>query len=299
MGYRIDQPQRVSAEVRRIATERLDNALGELRNGVAEDPAAAIHNARKDLKKTRSLLRLVRESLREESYRTENARLRDAAQVLASVRESDAMVVSLSRLIEASVADMSPGCAADAKAWLGHMTSGPAGRSDVTDAAASASLIIEDARDDARLWSLGDGGWEMIEPGLRKAYRRGRDGFSSAMDAHDDEAFHEWRKRVKDLWYHLRLLSQVWPAVVDPMAGEVHRLSENLGDHHDLAELAATAISSDSPLRDEFRAELVDHARARQRDLIAQAKPLADRLYGESPRQFTGRIESYWRAWEG
>ena len=43
---------------------------------------AAVHEARKDTKKLRSVLRLVRESLGDSNYRRENNRFRDAARNL-------------------------------------------------------------------------------------------------------------------------------------------------------------------------------------------------------------------------
>ena len=41
-------------------------------------------------------------------------------------------------------------------------------------------------------------------------------------------AFHEWRKRIKTLWYALRLLEQRVP--MDPQLTELKRLEEWLGD---------------------------------------------------------------------
>src|ERR687888_223363 len=53
-----------------------------------------------------------------------------------------------------------------------------------------------------------------------------------------DAAVHEWRKRSKDLWYHLRLLRDGRREVLAPAADRAHELSDLLGDHHDLAVLA-------------------------------------------------------------
>ncbi len=35
------------------------------------------------------------------------------------------------------------------------------------------------------------------------------------MPSRTDEAFHEWRKRAKDLRYHVDLLEPVWPEVME------------------------------------------------------------------------------------
>jgi len=44
----------------RCAGEQLDRAVAELSEGINQDPAGAVHNARKAIKKERSLLRLAR-----------------------------------------------------------------------------------------------------------------------------------------------------------------------------------------------------------------------------------------------
>ena len=54
-------------------------------------------------------------------------------------------------------------------------------------------------------------GWEALAPGVRRQYGRGADALASLGDAPTDEQLHEWRKRAKDLWYHLRLLRDLWP----------------------------------------------------------------------------------------
>jgi hypothetical protein len=41
--------------------------------------------------------------------------------------------------------------------------------------------------------------FKFIEPGLLDSYKRGRRAMSSAYDKPEETAFHEWRKRVKDL----------------------------------------------------------------------------------------------------
>ena len=53
------------------------------------------------------------------------------------------------------------------------------------------------------------------------------------------ESLHEWRKRVKHLWYHHTLLRSLWPPVMEVTGDEAHALSDHLGDDHDLAVLAA------------------------------------------------------------
>jgi CHAD domain-containing protein len=145
-------------------------------------------------------------------------------------------------------------------------------------------------------WRLKRGGWKAVKPGLKREYRRGRKAFRQAQADPTTERLHEWRKRAKDHWYHLRLLQSIAPRTIKGQAKDAHLLSDLLGDDHDLALLR-------DQLRDPGPAFAVDiepvlallgHRRAQ---LQRQAMLLGDRLYAEKPRPFVRRIGAYWKAW--
>ena len=297
MSYEFTHPDRLAVEIRRVATERLDHALGELSEGLSKDPAAAVHAARKDLKKTRSLMRLAKDSLGEDRFRTENGRLRDAAHMLASAREADAQGEALDSLLEHFEGRVTPGARSAAWEWRTGMSRSD-GAADVLRSAAEASSLIRHARDDARLWRLGHGGFGLIEPGLRRTYRQGRKGLAGAVEDPSDETVHEWRKRVKDMWYSLRLLGNSWEPVMGTLADQAHALSELLGDHHDLGEVRAAIEAGDAGLAAGPRAELSALARSRQDEFYRAAISLGRRLYSEGSRRYVARLEGVWRAWE-
>ena len=62
-------------------------------------------------------------------------------------------------------------------------------------------------------------------------------------DPEDPDKFHEWRKRVKYLWYHMDILQQAWPVMLQDTANELHLLSDFLGDAHDLVVLKETLLA--------------------------------------------------------
>jgi CHAD domain-containing protein len=298
VSYVFETPSRLAVEVRRIATERLEDALDQLSAGLSREPAVAVHEARKDLKKTRSLLRLVRDSMGEERFRAENDRLRDAAHQLASARDADALSEALEGLIERKGDALSPEALAGASLWQERMAAEGGAGADVLYAASGASSLIAAARDDARTWALGYGNFGLIEPGIRRTYRRGRKALAAATDDPSEETLHEWRKRVKDMWYSLRLLGNVWEAVIRPLADEAHALSDLLGDHHDLREVRLAIESGQARLSMASRDELLAAARARQSELHREAIALGRKLYAERPRRYTERLARLWAAWE-
>src|SRR5688572_28848189 len=100
MAYRMEFNEPPAAGARRVAAEQLEDAVGQLQNGMSDDPVTAVHEARKDLKKTRALLRLTRSGLPKSTYRSENRALRDAGRSLSGTRDADVMIQTVDKLAE-------------------------------------------------------------------------------------------------------------------------------------------------------------------------------------------------------
>jgi CHAD domain-containing protein len=256
MAYRLDLVTDVPSAVRAVALERFDHAIAAVRDD------GDVHEARKDLKKLRSLLRLCRDGMPAGERRAINATLRDIGARLAGAREADVAVATLRSLqadpaLERRFARTSPGIDPDVVAALaGQRAAVPAWPVDRVDRRALAT-------------------------GAGIAYARGRRRFRSGeAGVHE---LHEWRKRVKDLWYHARLLQDAWPPVLSDLADDAHALSELLGDDHDLGVLA-------EQVQDEL--ELVTRCHLRRAELQDQAFALGARVYVDTPTAFARRIAS-------
>src|SRR5689334_4082029 len=100
MSYELDLQSDLAGAARQVARERLEKGSTVLAEVRDEDPVAAVHQARKEIKKSRSLLRLVRPALGNRTYRRENRALRDAARTVAHVRDADVMVETVKALQE-------------------------------------------------------------------------------------------------------------------------------------------------------------------------------------------------------
>ncbi len=74
--YRLHDDEDPAEGIRRVARGRIETAVEQLRHEAGEDLATAVHDTRKDMKKLRSLLRLVRDDLGGKRYR---ARVRATA----------------------------------------------------------------------------------------------------------------------------------------------------------------------------------------------------------------------------
>lgn len=142
---------------------------------------------------------------------------------------------------------------------------------------------------------LKDQGFSTIEPGLERVYRQGRAAMELALVDPTDEHLHEWRKRVKDHWYHVRLLRNVWPKVMDAYGKEMKALSDALGNDHDLAVVAPVMRAEPESFGGVEPVEGILALGARRRgEFQAHARTLGRRIYAEKPRVLVKRFESRW-----
>jgi CHAD domain-containing protein len=295
MAYQLRPGEAVPDGLRRCAREQLDRAIAELSTRAAEDPVEAVHDARKALKKARSLLRLGRGALDPGERRRDNAALRRAGRALSSARDAEVMLEATDDLAD-RFAGRVPEATFDAIRRHLVAERDPARRrlleSGLTGQVAEELKAVRSRIDD---WALGRGGWKALEPGLRRSYARGRVGLERARSHPTVENLHEWRKRTKDVWYHLRLLGPVAPGIVGGAAKEADKLSKLLGDDHDLAVLHCALERGAGDLKVDVDAvlALIDH---RREQLQAEAVRLGQRLYAERPKAFIARMHSYWKA---
>src|SRR6267378_360132 len=98
MGYRLREDERLSDGAKRSVLEQIDKALDLLKPTV-RNKDEAIHDARVCIKKIRALLRLIRDSVEDETFRVEDTAYRDAGRMLSKVRDSAAMLEIVDKLI--------------------------------------------------------------------------------------------------------------------------------------------------------------------------------------------------------
>ena len=90
MAYRIRPDADFTEAFRSVATRQLEHAITVLRKR-PDGAHEAIHSFRKNLKRLRSLYRLVAREI-PDFQAQENARLRDAANSLSAIRDATALI---------------------------------------------------------------------------------------------------------------------------------------------------------------------------------------------------------------
>ena len=296
MSYRLEETESLGPGLKRIAIEQIDDALAQLRDP-GDDLDEAIHEARKCFKKVRAVVRLVRDELGSDLYKRENVCFRDAGRALSDLRDSYVMVETVDDLKDTYADQLDEEAFNVFRQPL--VEAHQAVRREVMEGEAIDDVIttISAARQRIQELPIENESYEAIRPSIKRVYRRGYKGRRRAYDEPSAENFHEWRKRVKYLWYHTRILNPLWPDVLEPLADEIHDLSDFLGDDHDLAELRDVVHELPAAAeRDKARQVLLGLIAQRRRAFQAQARPLAARLYAESPGRFVDRLGGYWQA---
>ena len=294
MAYRIGADESVSAAIARCGREQLDRAIRELSEGINEDPVGAVHDARKAIKKERSLLRLVRGTLSPAQRRRENAALREAARALSGVRDADVLISTVDGLSERFAGQVPARTfTAIQKALASRRGDGPRALRDALDAKAVQDLGVVLLHVDE--WKLDVGGWNAIEPGLVGSYARGRRELRRARHSRSLDDLHAWRKRVKDLWYQERLLGEICGPAIRGHGKEAHHLADLLGDDHDLGLLRdeLTGGTIPAPVDVDAVVTLIDR---RRDELQIEALGTGRRLYAERPAAFGRRMRRAFKA---
>ncbi len=288
-----DEPVREG--ILRLLQEQIDHGRAQLQlTGVEQ--MGGIHEARKTVKRLRAVLHLVRESIGEAPFQRENGRLRALSHRLAPLREAAALVELLEALAAEPVPEVFWGVKAALEPELEAVSAALLAEQDIPAQAAG-----ELARIGAGFQELTftGGGFSLLAGGLRRVYRQGRRRMARAVAAGDSpERYHDWRKRVKYLWHHLEILTPVDPETLEPLAAEVHHLSDLLGEAHDLAELwALIAAGPAGEMLREALPPLRAFLAGRQKERETAAVLIGAGLYAARPADYTASLAARWAAW--
>jgi len=291
MSYRLSFDEPLPKTLNATALALFDHAAGLVRDELADNPVETVHEVRKDIKKARSLLRLARPAIPGKTYRRENRYLRDTARGISGARDADVMVETVDELAERYVGRLPKRAFTTLRGRLAkEATASPGAEGD--DLAGA----LDAARGRVGAWAPEDCDGGTLRAGAVRAYARGRDALAVVEHEPSAENLHEWRKRVKDLWYHQRLLRNAWKDPLKAMADESHRLADLLGDDHDLAVLAdrlagsADLTDASATLDRETMLTLIAERRA---ELQVEALDLGRRVYAEKPKAYGRRIARY------
>src|SRR5213594_3788944 len=291
MGYRLKLREPLPEGLKRVFREQIDSAL-ELCRHPAKQRGVTVHEVRKHLKKLRAALRLTVAEVGKIQHARENRCVREIGRLVSDLRDAQVRLQTLIQLRD----ETAKGSGENHFPRIEELLSLERESFSAAFAGWQKQAIPKLERVGERLskWPLAGITWKQICGAVGKIYKRGQRGLAKTIKKPVPENFHAWRKRVKDLWYQLRILQPLNRVVLTEMAHDAEILGELLGSEHDLAFLWARLEkeSGDEALRDEL-AQLEKLIRKRGKRLRTNALELGRRFYAEPTKAFAKRISIF------
>ncbi|WP_326885649.1 CHAD domain-containing protein [Rhizobium beringeri] len=297
MAYRIRPDADFTEAFRNAATRQLEHAitvLGERPDGAHE----AIHSFRKNLKRLRSLYRLVAREVPD--FRAqENARLRDAARSLSAIRDATALIGTAQYLQHAARGNEESEALGrivtileGRRAWMAEAESGLEQRLAETSDVLKKAIAALDAvsfdrghRKNAR----------MLAKSWRRTARKAQTALAACHGEASADDFHDLRKRTYDYRLYHALLRDVWRGAMKAKREAAKELVEDLGHIHDLTVLSEL-VEAEPQLftRNDDLARLLDIIIFRQQEDRRQALIKAEAVFADDADEEAQRIELLW-----
>ena len=274
--------------------------VSDLFSPAPKDAGKAIHEARQSYKKCRAILRLMRDAMGYASYYRENISLRDMQRELSRIRDADVQRSLFKRLSKRYPEYGS-------KAWFTRIIEHAKMNFDMemkrffeTDKAADISRYTRSKAAHIQQLELTGEGFEIIEGGLSRIYRQGREmGKTVFCQEVDPYEVHAFRKRAKYLQFQLSYLRTISREMFKAMSTTMEELTENLGYYNDI-HIACTTIeeiAEDNNLTQKKLGILLSGLREEMQKAKSDSRKVYETLYVEKPRHFISRISHYWESY--
>ena len=285
MAFALQPEEALPQGLARVVLSQLDSAVHQLAN-LEADPAEAVHETRKAIKRTRTTLRLLRKALGKATFNQENSCLRDVSRRLMVSRDAETLVEVTKRLAKHVAGSPYAEAIAPVHQALKQRASKQPLGEEILRAALS-NLQELRGRLESRLLDLSPSVIvSSLRAGVSRIMRRGEHAYVAAYMAPTDDNFHDWRKRVKDLYYTTGLLHLSRPNKIGPLIDQLDQMADDLGDEHDLGMLATAMHDDPQAVGGAVPVALLLQLIARRREeLRSSLRPAGQALYRRGAKQ--------------
>lgn len=291
MVYKLNKEKDLIKNISRIANEEIEACLEALETLNVHE---AIHDIRKRLKKLRALSRLVRDELGQENYKSINIYFRDLGKEISDFRDLTAHLETIEMLQERFGKHLYVNFFRTFTSQIEEE------RKEMEEKLRSQNFFsdhlvnkLEKAKEELTSWPVDSNNINIILPSIERVYTRGQKALHKAYKDPEKEIFHEWRKRVKYLWYQTLLLQDTWPKFFDTMEAEIHQLADLLGNDHDLMVLKEKILAGGFKLDEAHQALIIAIINEHSNFLRSAARIKGELIYAETPKDFKKRIGKY------
>lgn len=291
MRFYLTKRETTHQSIKRIFLELVNKNISLL-NEHGENIDKSIHDARKNFKKLRAVLRFVRSDLDILFYKSHNIHFRNLSRKISGLRDSFVIIESLQKLLNEqnrntnNYEDLIQSLQNDH-----HNTKNRILFEENAPLSVVSSLHYSISEFE-NLPSINDG-FSTLKSGLNTIYSKGKFFLDLTYSEPSSEVFHELRKNVKYLWHLLQIIQPINYRKIKKLTIQFKQLSDFIGDEHDLHELHQIIIQKNI---EDF--ELLKMIRAKQFELKANAWKLAEELYKKSPKDFVDELNEDFIKWK-
>jgi CHAD domain-containing protein len=248
----------------------------------------AMHQVRKDLKRARAALRLLREAVGEAAYARENVELRDAARPLADVRDATVALEALRELLETEKKPARRAMLLKVRRSLHGERLHARHKLLRGWRLEGIERSLLDAGQRVEYWRVPLDDAQVLSAGFKRVYRKGRKALKKARSEGSTESLHESRKQVKYLQQAAAIVANGESRRLKKLAKRAESVADRLGEDHDLAALQAKLAAL--PGRSKAERKLIARIEARRAKLQKTALRRARRLYSKKPAAFLEQV---------
>ena len=284
MAFVLRRNRPIRRELERLVGRQLERASADVRD---EPKDEQVHDARKRIKRTRAILRLVREAAKDRRLDEADRRLQRAGRSLSPLRDAGVIAHTFDQLFRRHRDQLSEHTAALIRRRLHELESCAESQARRARVVARSAERLAHVR---RRWRFPSLDPEDLAKLLHTAYRRARKAMRRAADTRAASDVHRWRRRAKTLRYQVQLFADLSPKT-RKRVGDLKRLDTALGDEHNLQVLSC-ALADEAALG-HLRSgvgEVQRLAASDQQQLRSDAFALGGGLFREPPKRFVRRM---------
>ncbi|MEM1058489.1 MAG: CHAD domain-containing protein [Verrucomicrobiota bacterium] len=249
-----------------------------------------IHHLRTSVKRLRARWHLFRSGIGKMAAREADRNLRDANREFSGARDAQVQLALLDELARNGTGKGRPN-----QAVLRLRGALAAAMPELTQrlelSGSKREELIQRFRDDAKRWSQAtEVAPGTLVDGMTRVFKRSQNLAHKAYQKDTPEAFHEWRRWCKYLYYQLEALTEVQPRWQKERVSLWKELGSRLGHRHDLSILFDLLERKDPPWKSRDLEITRKRAQGRDERLGKRIRVLYGTLYGESPKKFRLRV---------
>ncbi len=285
MEFQVQAQLDMASNIRTQLLDLVELAIDYLQDYQAS-PEISVHQARVSFKRSRTLLRLVKEDIGKQAFAEFNGLLRDIGRSLSEQRDAHVICTKMKALL----------LQLELHGTTNNRICSDKISADDIETVNTALHQLSIFRAQILSLEFTQPGFSLVRQGSIDLFNREKRAFAVALKTGRDDDFHDWRKAAKHLYYWSCLLQPSWPGHLAGIERDLLELTRFLGRDHDYVLLKDPVILDLFELSDRDKSSVVDAIRLEQRLLRAEAEQLRGELELGQPENLVSQVEQHWNA---